>query len=174
MDTALVVLVFVATLAAAVDILAVRRRAAAESKSLHTALAVMAEHLEALVTTADAREILQSVPGWLVARNLKGEITFITNAAAKMMNNTAGQLLGSTPKSLKNFQAGTQTLEEFAYLVQVSGKSYPDIEINYEPPGGGSKMRLLCSVAPLRSTETGGVIGTVTIMSVIENYRTPW
>lgn len=174
MDTAIVALIFVTGIALVVDVVLVRRRAAAETKSLHLALDAMTHQIAALVTAADTSAILESVPGFLVARDLEGKVTFITAAAARMMNATPGELLGSTPASLKNFQSGTKTLEDFGYLVQLSGKSYPDIEINYDPPGGGSRMRLLCSVAPLRDLETGAIAGTVAILSVIDNYRSRW
>lgn len=173
MEALLITLIVLVGFAVVVDISLVRSRAAAETKTLHAALDIMADHLSALVTTADAAAILESA-GWLVARDLEGKVIYVTADAARMMNSTPNALLGSTPESLKNIQAGTKMLAEFVHLVQLSGKTQPNIEISYDPPGGGSRLRLLCVVSPLRDRETGKIIGTVTILSAVDNYRTPW
>jgi PAS domain-containing protein len=96
METALIVLVFIASLAAATDIVLVRRRAAAESEVLHVALKVAADHLSALGSVSDAWSILESAPGYMVVRDSQARITYITAAAANLMNSTPPRLLGST------------------------------------------------------------------------------
>lgn len=178
MDTTLVILVIIAGLAAAIDTVRVRRRAAealqraaAETAALHLALRAVTEHLEALGSVSDAWAILESAPGYMVVRNRDAEITYVTAAAANLMNSTPARLLGSTSVSLKDVQQGTKTLDDFDYLVMLSGKPQSG-EINYTAPGTGDHRHMEFHITPLR--EGGAITGTITVLTSISNYTPRW
>lgn len=172
MDTILIVLVFVASIAIGIDVVFVRRRAAAETKALHVALAVVAEHLQALGSVNDAWAILESAPGYMVVRDREAKITYVTVAAANMMNTTPAKLIGSTSVTLKDKQAGTKTLDDFNRLALLSGKPQPG-EINYSPPGTSEVWRMEFHISPLR--DKGKIVGTITVLTNISNiYTSRW
>lgn len=172
MSEPVAIALFILAAIVTIDIVIVRRRAAAEATALHAALSVMTEHLAALGSVNDAWAYLESAPGFLVVRDRKAAIRYVTIAAAKMMNSSPAKLIGSTSVTLKDKQPGTKTVDDINYLTLLSGKPQTG-EVNYSPPGTGEVWRMEFHITALR--EAGKITGTITVLTNISNiYTSRW
>jgi len=162
---------------AVMDAIRLRRRIAGEvaalrdtADTLQETINVMARQLEQIGATTNgrARAILEQMPEYLVVHDRDGRITYITPAAAEVMNSTPEELIGTTSQERGDGQEGTLTFHEFANLSRMDGKIHRG-EITYQAQGTDKRRRLEFYVGPLRN---GIITGTVTVFRDISNIYT--